>query len=282
MTRFLTGFVCGLIMIPVCIFSHTIIWPLFWTLVSVIAVLEMLRCLGFSKEKAFLVPSVLVAFLPFLLWLFTVRLGSMDLFRCLFLFCGLYFVTVQLTSIFLDNRIPTERVYGLIAQILYVSVSFSAICLIRYLDDGNEIGKYVYLLVFFGAWISDIFAYFTGRAIGKHKLCPAISPKKTVEGSIGGVIANMIFFAGYALVLRAFFQVNASILFFAILGALLSVVGQFGDLFASAIKRHHQIKDYGKIFPGHGGVMDRFDSTLAIGLSFLLVIAAFGSGFLIA
>ena len=102
-----------------------------------------------------------------------------------------------------------------------------------------------------------------------------------MEGSIGGVVANMIGFAGYALILRHVFDVSANIWFFAILGALFSAVGQFGDLFASGIKRHFNIKDYGKLFPGHGGVLDRFDSTLAIASVMLLVYAAFGLSFLI-
>jgi phosphatidate cytidylyltransferase len=281
MTRILTGVVGVLIMIPICFFSHTAVWPLLLTVFAFIAVAEMLSCLGLKKEKAFAIPAMLFALLPLICWLLSVYLEVSDAFRIIFLFSALFAFSEQMISIFTGNRLHSEKLYAIIGTVLYVVISLTAISQIRFIDHGNEEGKYIYLLVFFGAWISDTFAYFTGRAFGKHKLCPTISPKKTVEGSIGGIVANMIGFAGYAWVLRHFFEVSTNILFFAVLGALFSAVGQFGDLFASAIKRHYNVKDYGKLFPGHGGVLDRFDSTLAIALVMLMVYAAFGSRFLI-
>lgn len=281
MTRIITGIIGVLILIPVCIFSGTMIWPLVVTAFSVIAVEEMLHCIGAHLEHRFAIPARIFSLLPFLTYLLSVRFAVADLFRVIFVFSALFFFTEQIIGILNKNRYPTEKLYSLIGLVLYVTVALTGISQIRYIDHGHEEGKYIYLLVFFGAWISDTFAYFTGRLIGKTPLAPEVSPKKTVEGSIGGVIANMIGFAGYAWVLRSCFDVEANIVFFAILGALFSVVGQFGDLFASGIKRHYGVKDYGKLFPGHGGVMDRFDSTLAIAGVMLLVYAAFGSAFLI-
>lgn len=281
MTRILTGLVGVLILIPVCFFSHTVLWPFLITLFSLIAVEELLQCIDAKKERAFCIPVRIFALLPIVTWLLCVRFQVMNLFQCIFLFSALFMISEQMIGIFTSNRFHTEKLYSLVGLSLYVVISLTAISQIRFIDHGNEEGKYIYLLVFFGGWISDTFAYFTGKAVGKHKLCPNISPKKTVEGSIGGVIANMIGFAGYAFVLRNFFDVSANILFFAILGALFSAVGQFGDLFASAVKRHYNVKDYGKLFPGHGGVLDRFDSTLAIASVMLMVYAAFGSRFLI-
>lgn len=281
MTRIITGIVGVLILIPVCIFSGTIVWPLVITLFSAIAVEEMLHCIGAHREHRFAIPARLFSLLPLITYLLSVRFAVMDLFRVIFLFSALFFFVEQIIGILNKNRYPTEKLYSMIALALYVVVSLTAISQIRYIDHGNEEGKYIYLLVFFGAWISDTFAYFTGRFCGKTPLAPEVSPKKTVEGSIGGIVANMIGFAGYAWVLRTFFALEANILFFSVLGALFSAVGQFGDLFASGIKRHYGIKDYGKLFPGHGGVMDRFDSTLAIAGVMLLVYAAFGCEFLI-
>ena len=281
MTRIITGAVGVLVMIPICILSGTLIWPLVITLFTMIAVEEMLRCIGANKEKPFAIPARIFALLPLCTYLLTVTFQVMDPFRCIFLFSAAFFFAEQIIAMICKNRYPSEKLYSLIALVLYVSVCLTAISQIRYIDHGHQEGKYIYLLVFFGAWISDTFAYFTGKYLGKTKLAPEISPKKTVEGSIGGVIANMIGFAGYALVLRLAFQVEANVFFFAILGALFSAVGQFGDLFASGIKRHYNVKDYGKLFPGHGGVLDRFDSTRAIAGGMLLVYAAFGSAFLI-
>lgn len=282
MTRILTSIVGILIMIPICIFSHTAIWPLVLSAFTLIAVHEILSCIESAKERYLSVPAYLFSFLPILCWLLTVRLGWVEnMYQCIFFFAGIYVFAVQVSACLAGNRIPSERVYSSIGLVLYVVICMTAISQIRYLDNGNDEGKYIYLLIFFGGWISDTFAYFTGRFLGKHKLCPSISPKKTIEGSIGGVLANIIVFAGYALVLRSQFEIQANVIFFGILGALFSVVGQFGDLFASCIKRHYGIKDYGKMFPGHGGVLDRFDSTLAIALVMLLLNAAFGSKFLI-
>lgn len=111
--------------------------------------------------------------------------------------------------------------------------------------------------IFITAWASDTAAYFTGRFFGKHKLCPNLSPKKTIEGSIGGILGSVIACLAFSVV----FNITdlKFILTVAIFG---SIFGQIGDLVASKIKRTTQIKDYGKIMPGHGGVVDRFDSIL--------------------
>jgi len=280
MQRIITGTLGLLILIPVCILSHTFFFSLILSFFALIASFEMLSCAGVHKQKCFLFPAFFFSLLPLITDVLSVRFFSFDPYRVIFVFSCLYFLTMQLISVFAENRIYSEKLYSTIALILYVVIAFTAIGQIRYFDSGNQEGKYIYLLIFLGAWISDTFAYFTGKALGKHALCPKISPKKTVEGSIGGVLANMIGFAGYALILQSFFDVHANVFFFAVLGALFSVVGQFGDLFASCIKRHYGIKDYGKLFPGHGGVMDRFDSTLAIAISMLLIHAAFGSTYL--
>ncbi len=131
---------------------------------------------------------------------------------------------------------------------------------------------YFVLLIFAFAWGGDTAAYFAGRAFGKHKLAPIISPHKTIEGAIGGVIGSIV--VGL-LVSIVYIQVFGRFLPFervrivyyfliVLLGAVASVLGIIGDLFASAVKRQCNIKDYGTIFPGHGGILDRFDSVLFI------------------
>ena len=126
-------------------------------------------------------------------------------------------------------------------------------------------------------WVADTLAYFTGRFFGKRKLCPNISPKKTVEGAIGGVASTGI----VAVVVYGFakgWDVLPLVGVFAA-SVLLAIVSIFGDLFASVVKRHFDVKDYGKLFPGHGGVMDRFDSTIpvAVLMNVLIYIPFFGN-----
>jgi phosphatidate cytidylyltransferase len=138
--------------------------------------------------------------------------------------------------------------------------------MILYIRDFNDDGQFIYLLIFIGAWITDIFAYFTGFFFGKHKLIEDVSPKKTIEGSIGGIAFCALSFVAFGIIADIFFDKDANLVFLAISGVFISIIAQIGDLIMSVIKRQYGIKDYGKIFPGHGGMLDRFDSILSVTL----------------
>jgi phosphatidate cytidylyltransferase len=154
---------------------------------------------------------------------------------------------------------------------LYILIGFNAIILVH---DWVNSGEFLYLIPFLGAWITDIFAYFCGMLFGrggKHPLIPEVSPKKTVEGSIGGTVFGSASYLLFGLAISLITAANSDIVgvvltpnyvALAIYGLIISVVSQIGDLAMSWIKREHGVKDYGKIFPGHGGVLDRFDSVL--------------------
>ena len=133
--------------------------------------------------------------------------------------------------------------------IIYITYCLNHIILIK--NTPNS--KYIWL-IFIIAWVSDTAAYFSGYFFGKTKLIPQISPKKTVEGSIGGIVGSTM-----ACILFGFLF-KESLINMVIIGVIGSVISQIGDLFASAIKRFLGIKDYGKLIPGHGGILDRFDS----------------------
>ena len=135
-----------------------------------------------------------------------------------------------------------------------ILLSFAFSCL----NNVVSLGLYYFLLLFNFSSVCDMGAYFTGTFLGKHKLCPTISPKKTVEGAIGGIISSMII----TLVLAFCFK--KAILIPIILTVPMCIVGMLGDLFASAIKRSVDLKDYGKLIPGHGGILDRVDSIIMI------------------
>ena len=129
----------------------------------------------------------------------------------------------------------------------------------------REIGRYAVILVFIFSWITDTGAYFAGSLMGKHKLAPVLSPKKTIEGAVGGVILTVIASIVYMIILKNTMDITihfkALFLVAAVIGALLS---ELGDLAASALKRQCNVKDFGKLFPGHGGMLDRFDSVVFI------------------
>ena len=153
------------------------------------------------------------------------------------------------------------------AYILAVTVLVPSAMLTTMKVESMEYGLSLMILGLCGAWIADSGAYFAGTFLGKHKLCPEISPKKTVEGFVGGILTTGVVFVVYCLVYSSFIaddepDVNYIVAFLA--GCVCAVIGTLGDLSASMIKRQTGIKDYGKIMPGHGGVMDRFDSVLFV------------------
>ena len=132
---------------------------------------------------------------------------------------------------------------------------------------------YFILLILCFAWGGDTAAYFAGRAFGRHKLAPVVSPHKTVEGAVGGVLgsilAGVLLTAAYTVLSSGYEVISITMrpqhyLVLMFMGAIASILGILGDLFASAVKRQVGIKDYGTIFPGHGGILDRFDSVMFI------------------
>ena len=161
--------------------------------------------------------------------------------------------------VFTYPRITPQHVFANFILPMYGGVFLSTVYLIR------EISPYLVWLIFIGAWGSDIFAYFVGKFFGKRKLVPNLSPNKTIEGAIGGVIGGAILGLVYGLILTQISSIDQRNIFIysAICGAL-AIFSQIGDLSASAIKRHMNIKDFGKIIPGHGGAMDRFDSVITV------------------
>ena len=172
---------------------------------------------------------------------------------------------VLLESVLLHGRVSFVDACTSVAGILYLGLPFAHMVMLRYLYPEQhlmtslgsfEFGCAMIWVMFIGTWASDTFAYFTGSAIGRHKLCPTISPNKTVEGFLGSVIGTTAAVAG----LGAFFSLP--IVEMAVLGFCISLLATLGDLVESVAKRYTGIKDSGNIIPGHGGVWDRFDSVL--------------------
>lgn len=260
--RIITSIVALCVCIPILIFSDTMIFPIAVAVCTFIGCYEMFSCIGFKNNILLTFPVYAAALvLPVLKRLISSQaFGTLSL--CL---AGVIIVYMLGVSVFQNKKVSVTDVGLSFAVCFYIIFAFTGLV---HLHDSVVYGKYIYLLTFICAWVTDIFAYFTGRFIGKHKLIPEVSPKKTVEGAIGGVVfcvgATIIFGA----VIVRFFNPNGNIaanyLMLGISGVLLSAVSQIGDLLMSLIKRHYGIKDYGKIFPGHGGMLDRFDSVMAV------------------
>jgi CDP-diglyceride synthetase len=184
--------------------------------------------------------------------------------RVLALLIFLLMAIVFCTLIFKHNDHNVADAAVTILGIFYVVFLFSFVILVRYMTGRGDL--YIWL-VFIGAWIPDTAAYFTGVAIGRTKILPVVSPKKSLEGSIGGVIGCVAMMTGVGMYLNTlgiYGSEGIPVYHYVILGILCGVISQIGDWTASAIKRYVGIKDYGRLMPGHGGVLDRFDSILFV------------------
>ncbi|MBQ3053368.1 MAG: phosphatidate cytidylyltransferase [Clostridia bacterium] len=164
-----------------------------------------------------------------------------------------------ITNVLIKKVTFKDCAYGLFGSI-YVFGMMKYIFMVRLLNGG----KYLIFAIFIGAFFTDIGAYFAGRAFGKHKLAPVISPKKTIEGSVGGVVLAVLGLVAFTYAGSRIFVYTPNYLNASLIAVILSVISQFGDLGASSIKREAGIKDYGKLMPGHGGALDRFDSVLFV------------------
>jgi len=267
--RIITSICAVCILVPVLCFSKTFLLPLGIAAVSVIATYELAKCMGLHKRVALILPAyAFAAVSPFLLRYLH---NFVSYAMIAFIVAALYLLLVFFLVIRSHGTLAFFDAFAFFAVLVYMLASLNAIL---YIHDYYSNGRFLYLLIFMGAWITDIFAYFTGVFFGKHKLIEDVSPKKTIEGSIGGVVFCALFYVGYGAIIGHFFGVDVNLIFLGISGLILSVISQTGDLIMSVIKRHYGIKDFGKIFPGHGGVLDRFDSILAVSLG-LAAIAVF-------
>lgn len=161
--------------------------------------------------------------------------------------------------VFTFPKYRTEEVAESFFGVFYVAVMLSYLYQVRAMGDG----KYLVWLIFLSSWGCDTSAYCVGMLLGKHKLAPVLSPKKSIEGAVGGVVGSALLGLAYG----AYFghnmeEVANPMVACAIACAIAAVISQIGDLAASAIKRNHNIKDYGHLIPGHGGILDRFDSMI--------------------
>ena len=283
LVRIITGVVSIGLFVPICIFSDTMVFPIAIGLLCFIGVYEMSKCLGFDKKYFLSVPMYLAALvIPMLRhdgYAVLINTNQFYMSLTLVVFFGLLIYTLAYVMLN-KNRVKVSEALTFYVMSIYVIGCFASMVLVRYspanlATDGYVDGVYVYLLAFIGAWVCDTFAYFVGKFFGKHKLIPEISPKKTIEGSIGGIVFTVGAFALYALIVNNVFEQQLSYVKLCIIGLVLSIVSQIGDLIASTVKRQYNLKDYGNLFPGHGGVLDRFDSVMLTAPTLFILNTAF-------
>ncbi len=259
--RIITSIVAVIILLPFLIFSDTFFFSIGIAAITLISTYEMAKCMGIGKKLYITIPIYIFAITaPFLIrYVFDFIQFAM----VSFVFAIIYLLYLFIVIITSHGKSTFNETLAFYAVETYILIAFNSIVYIR---DFDESGKYLYLLIFIGAWITDIFAYFTGFFFGKHKLIEDVSPKKTIEGSIGGIFFCSLCYVIFGIIVGHFFNREVNLIMLGISGILISVISQIGDLIMSVIKRHYKIKDYGKIFPGHGGMLDRFDSILAVSI----------------
>lgn len=258
--RIITGIVGLFVMTIVLRFFTTIVFNIAIMLLAAIGVWELFKATGIIKNKlmtaAGMILPICIPFVPH---------TKIEDFLTLIVmpYIGLMFVILLKTH----DISTVEHLAMTVLFSLVVPVAFSTSIYMREVHGWSG-GIFYMLLGLGGAWLSDTGAYFSGYFFGKHKLAPIISPKKTVEGAIGGIITCILGTLLFAHVFAWYWtntlglspQINYGYVF--VLSTVASVAGIIGDLSASVIKRAHNVKDYGNLMPGHGGVMDRFDSVL--------------------
>ena len=270
-TRILTSIIIGAVAIPTLVLSGTLLYPIVMSLLAMVSVFEMLRVLGYSKKPAIAIPAYLIALaFPTAAYFAADNIMSCAVIGASVLF--VYLLYLFTLPVLTRGELKITGMSAAFCTTTYVILAFSALSAVRTLDNG----VFYMFIPFICSWVSDMFAYFVGRLFGKHKLIPEISPKKTVEGSIGGIVFAVLAMLLYGFIVDSFFDaITVNYIVLGLMGFVLSIISQIGDLIASSLKREYGIKDYGNLLPGHGGIADRFDSIFAIALLVLAVCATF-------
>lgn len=261
-TRILSAIVALLIFIPIFIIGDLPYQILIYAL-AMLGLKEFLHVKRSKKEIPIFIE--IISYVILTLLVFSNKQNSELIYTIDYrLIAGLFLVYLIPTVLYHDNNIfSINDAFYLIGGIFFLGTSFSLLILIR------NISLNLLIYLFLITVITDTYAYITGYLIGKHKLLKEVSPNKTWEGMIGGTVFGV-------LVASVFYynliDANISIDVLVLMTLFLSIIGQFGDLAFSAIKRYFGVKDFSNIMPGHGGILDRFDSIIFVVLAFMFFI----------
>ena len=269
-TRVITGLFLAIILIPL-LFVHRFIFFGTVGLFTLIAAYEMFHMFKHKHE----IPSSFMIYLGFgTLSLYSIVLGvylKVLMVESLIIWLLLIVLIGLLLKVFCEAF--TGEILGkFLLAMLYVGLSFAALSMVR------ELGIVVLIYLLILAMATDMFAYFIGIKYGKRRLAPKISPKKSIEGAIGGSFFGVLLGTIFALNYNVFpYQSTLVVLMVALFtGLFVSMIAQIGDLVASSFKREHDIKDFSQLLPGHGGILDRFDSSSFAAIALMIVMIIIG------
>ena len=253
-TRIITAVVAIAAVLGLLMIRTTFVIPMVVMVLSVIAGYEIFRVADNMDRRAFgIATAVYLAVMPYVAWGYLSFLSSE-------IWTAVYGIAFAACLVLKFEAAAVPKQFLCLGMAVFVAYGFSAI--LKMLPTAH--GLFLFLTAAFCAWLCDAGAYFAGTLFGKHKLCRVLSPKKTVEGAIGGVVSCLISVVLLGVVYTACVPGEGKVHYLPLIVTALigSVLGMIGDLFASAVKRCYGVKDYGNLFPGHGGVLDRVDSAL--------------------
>ena len=263
LVRILTAVVGLPLLLGIVLFLPPVGTAILFALACMVGAYEMLWRTGLWKNKRAVVFTALMAG-AVVMWSWLKGCGIMDGDKLwLAALAGIFLFGTALFCELLagGGKVEVKSIAAVLFSGFLYPFLIGSLVRLRAMDGG----QFFVLVAFLLSMVADSGAYFVGRAMGKHKLAPVISPKKTIEGAVGGALINVLAMMGYALLLNkcfGFAQVNY--IYAAIYGLLGAGASIIGDLTLSVIKRQVDIKDYGNLMPGHGGVLDRFDSTMMV------------------
>ena len=275
-TRVISGVVLAVILISVWTQIFTPIFDIFFGILSAAACYEITKAVKVKNIELKIV-SILFAFVLPLGIVYGAKFP-------LGILCIIYVMFLVVLTVIHNQDITFEHLAATIYASFVVPAAFSTISLIAdfyktfdFIDKRETVFLILYSVSC--ALFTDVFAQLSGMAFGKHKMTPVLSPKKTWEGAFGGVIGVILINSLFLFIFMKFFAVKVFALpiwFYILMCPILSVCGIFGDLAASMIKRNYEIKDYSNLIPGHGGIMDRFDSVIFVMPAFYVIMTIYG------
>lgn len=256
-TRLLSGIILVIVLAAALIMGDLVLWALL-LFISLVGLREFYNAVRKKEQNSSLPTLEAVGYAGCVAYYLIMLLKSGDSY--LFLALIMTLTVMMFVYVFSYPALGSDQLMSSYFGVIYVPVMISFIYLTRRHPDGI----FLVWMIFISSWICDTCAYCVGMLFGKHKLAPRLSPKKSVEGAIGGVLGAALVGALYGYILTIIGSQTGPVVWtFSIIGGIGAVISQIGDLTASAIKRNHGIKDYGKLIPGHGGILDRFDSVIA-------------------
>lgn len=253
-TRILTGIIGFPIVALVLVFGNIYLIDCVFAVIAALSLHEYFNCF---KQKA--KPVIWIGYVACIMMAFIHVIPKENLVHIIAILVPTFILILFLQVLLTNMKTNVKDIAITFFGICYIPLFLMFIPILRGVDNGKIWIWYIIL----AAWGTDVFAYIAGKTVGKHKFSK-ISPNKTIEGCVGGIIGAVALILGYTWLVNTFFDMNVSYIVIAIIGIMLSIIGQIGDFAASSIKRYVEIKDFSNLIPGHGGMLDRIDSIIFI------------------